>query len=183
MVNLIAGKEVVPELVQHDFSAENVVARLNEIIPDGSRRSKIAHRAGQGASQPRRSHGRGPSPGGSRGGSGFGCAGYCENLKNTLNLVLPAIFASQSSSDVLAYLFPESFFDALQPRRARRALFLYLACSILSMSLPGWPLKKCAWETTTRSRPNLAHMSTRSPLAQGESLPLLKISMSPPSNC
>jgi len=41
MVNLIAGKEVVPELVQHDFSAENVVRRLNEIIPDGSPRSKM----------------------------------------------------------------------------------------------------------------------------------------------
>jgi lipid-A-disaccharide synthase len=41
MVNLIAGKEVVPELVQHDFSAENVVNRLNEIIPVGSRRSKM----------------------------------------------------------------------------------------------------------------------------------------------
>jgi lipid-A-disaccharide synthase len=41
MVNLIAGKEIVPELVQHDFTAENVVARLNEIIPDGAARSKM----------------------------------------------------------------------------------------------------------------------------------------------
>ena len=38
MVNLIAGKEVVPELVQHDFIPEKVVARLNEIIPDGQPR-------------------------------------------------------------------------------------------------------------------------------------------------
>ena len=38
MVNLIAGEEVVPELVQHDFTAQNVVARLREIIPDGPRR-------------------------------------------------------------------------------------------------------------------------------------------------
>jgi lipid-A-disaccharide synthase len=35
MVNLIAGEEVVPELVQHDFTAQNVVARLSEILPDG----------------------------------------------------------------------------------------------------------------------------------------------------
>jgi lipid-A-disaccharide synthase len=35
MVNLIAGEEVVPELVQHDFTAQNVVARLREILPDG----------------------------------------------------------------------------------------------------------------------------------------------------
>ena len=33
MVNLIAEEEVVPELVQHDFTADNVVARLKEILP------------------------------------------------------------------------------------------------------------------------------------------------------
>jgi lipid-A-disaccharide synthase len=38
MVNLIAGEEVVPELVQRDFTAENVVRRLNEILADGSAR-------------------------------------------------------------------------------------------------------------------------------------------------
>src|SRR5205085_3222274 len=41
MVNLIAGEEVVPELVQHNFTAANVVARLNEIIPDGPVRDNI----------------------------------------------------------------------------------------------------------------------------------------------
>ena len=35
MVNLVAGEEVVPELVQHDFTAMKVVARLQEILPDG----------------------------------------------------------------------------------------------------------------------------------------------------
>lgn len=43
MVNLIAGEEVVPELVQHDFSPENVVTRLKEIIPDGPPREKMLH--------------------------------------------------------------------------------------------------------------------------------------------
>jgi lipid-A-disaccharide synthase len=38
MVNLIAGEEIVPELVQRDFTADNVVARLNEILPDGPAR-------------------------------------------------------------------------------------------------------------------------------------------------
>jgi lipid-A-disaccharide synthase len=41
MVNLIAQQEIVPELVQHDFTAENVVGRLNEIIADGAARNKM----------------------------------------------------------------------------------------------------------------------------------------------
>jgi lipid-A-disaccharide synthase len=41
MVNLIAGKEIVPELVQQDFTAENVVAKLNEILSDGPIRQKM----------------------------------------------------------------------------------------------------------------------------------------------
>src|SRR5580698_6021748 len=38
MVNLIAGEQVVPELVQHDFTTANVVARLKEILPEGPTR-------------------------------------------------------------------------------------------------------------------------------------------------
>ena len=41
MVNLIAGEQVVPELVQHDFTAANVVARLQEILPDGVARNRM----------------------------------------------------------------------------------------------------------------------------------------------
>ena len=41
MVNLIAGWEVVPELVQHDFTAEKVVAQINQILPDGPARSRM----------------------------------------------------------------------------------------------------------------------------------------------
>ena len=41
MVNLIAEEEVVPELVQQDFRAENVVARLREIIPEGAARTRM----------------------------------------------------------------------------------------------------------------------------------------------
>lgn len=41
MVNLIAGEEVVPELVQHDFTAEKVVSELREIIADGPRRENM----------------------------------------------------------------------------------------------------------------------------------------------
>ena len=41
MVNLIAGEEVVPELVQQDFTAETVVAELKRIIPDGAPRDKM----------------------------------------------------------------------------------------------------------------------------------------------
>ncbi|MGD0513063.1 MAG: lipid-A-disaccharide synthase [Terriglobales bacterium] len=41
MPNLIAGKEIVPELVQRDFTAEKVVARLKEILPDGPVRKRM----------------------------------------------------------------------------------------------------------------------------------------------
>jgi len=41
MVNLIAGEEVVPELVQQDFTAANVVARMQEILPDGAARDHM----------------------------------------------------------------------------------------------------------------------------------------------
>ena len=41
MVNLIAEEEVVPELVQHDFTAGKVVARLNEILPGGPVRDRM----------------------------------------------------------------------------------------------------------------------------------------------
>jgi lipid-A-disaccharide synthase len=44
MVNLIAGEEVVPELVQHDFTAEKVVAKIKEILPDGSARARMLER-------------------------------------------------------------------------------------------------------------------------------------------
>jgi lipid-A-disaccharide synthase len=41
MVNLIAGREIVRELVQQDFTAEKVVARLREILPDGLKRDQM----------------------------------------------------------------------------------------------------------------------------------------------
>ncbi|HEX3740959.1 MAG TPA: lipid-A-disaccharide synthase [Terriglobales bacterium] len=41
MVNLIAGEEVVPELVQNDFTAERIAAELKQIIPDGKPREKM----------------------------------------------------------------------------------------------------------------------------------------------
>jgi lipid-A-disaccharide synthase len=41
MVNLIADEEVVPELVQQDFTAKNVVDRLSEVVPDGAVRDKM----------------------------------------------------------------------------------------------------------------------------------------------
>ena len=41
MVNLIAGEEVVPEFVQHDFNAQNVASRLREILRDGADRDRM----------------------------------------------------------------------------------------------------------------------------------------------
>jgi lipid-A-disaccharide synthase len=39
MVNLIAEERIVPELVQDEFTATNVVSKLKEIVPDGSPRN------------------------------------------------------------------------------------------------------------------------------------------------
>jgi len=41
MVNLIAGREVVPELVQQDFTPERVAAEVNGIIPEGKDRETM----------------------------------------------------------------------------------------------------------------------------------------------
>jgi len=41
MVNLIAEEEIVPELVQRKFTAGNIVAELNKILPDGGAREKM----------------------------------------------------------------------------------------------------------------------------------------------
>jgi lipid-A-disaccharide synthase len=41
MVNLIAGEEVVPELVQQKFTVENIVTELGKIIPDGEPRTRM----------------------------------------------------------------------------------------------------------------------------------------------
>lgn len=41
MVNLIAGKKVVPELIQQDFTAANVVHALNALLPEGERRRQM----------------------------------------------------------------------------------------------------------------------------------------------
>ena len=41
MVNLIAGEEVVPELVQKDFTAETTAGEVKQIIPDGAPRQKM----------------------------------------------------------------------------------------------------------------------------------------------
>jgi lipid-A-disaccharide synthase len=41
MVNLIAGEEVVPELVQSKFTSDNIVAELGKIIPDGEARTRM----------------------------------------------------------------------------------------------------------------------------------------------
>jgi lipid-A-disaccharide synthase len=41
MVNLIAGKQVVPELVQKDFTPEKVAAEMRKIIPESGPREKM----------------------------------------------------------------------------------------------------------------------------------------------
>jgi lipid-A-disaccharide synthase len=38
---LIAGKRVVPELIQKEFSASNIVRHLEPLLPDGPRRQSM----------------------------------------------------------------------------------------------------------------------------------------------
>jgi len=41
MANLIAGKRVVPELIQHDFTAANIAEQLESLLPDGPARESM----------------------------------------------------------------------------------------------------------------------------------------------
>ena len=41
MVNLIAGHEIVPELIQEAFTGENVARELNRLIPNGEPRARM----------------------------------------------------------------------------------------------------------------------------------------------
>jgi lipid-A-disaccharide synthase len=43
MVNLIAGQQVVPELVQENFTPAAVVAEVQKVIPDGPPRDEMLH--------------------------------------------------------------------------------------------------------------------------------------------
>ena len=46
MANLIAGKCIVPELIQHDFTAENVIQHLRRLLPDGPARESMMKELG-----------------------------------------------------------------------------------------------------------------------------------------
>jgi lipid-A-disaccharide synthase len=41
MANLIAGKRVVPELIQNDFTAANIVQQISPLLPDGPPRESM----------------------------------------------------------------------------------------------------------------------------------------------
>ncbi|MGP8175362.1 MAG: lipid-A-disaccharide synthase [Terracidiphilus sp.] len=41
MANLIAGKRVVPELIQSDFTAVNIVQQIERLLPDGAARQSM----------------------------------------------------------------------------------------------------------------------------------------------
>ncbi len=116
MVNLIAGEEVVPELVQQDFTAEKVVTKLNEIIADGPARNKMI--AGLDEVRTRlRGPNRGPDkderhPVDRAAEAVLAVLGAGAEAINWLNLVLPASFGTQSSSYGLSYLCQETAFDS-----------------------------------------------------------------------
>jgi lipid-A-disaccharide synthase len=47
MANLIAGKRVVPELIQNDFTADNIVRALEPLLPDGPQRQSMMEELAQ----------------------------------------------------------------------------------------------------------------------------------------
>jgi lipid-A-disaccharide synthase len=47
MPNLIAGRRIVPELIQRGFTAENILRQLNAILPDGPARSQMIRDLGE----------------------------------------------------------------------------------------------------------------------------------------
>jgi lipid-A-disaccharide synthase len=46
MANLIAGKRVVAELIQNDFTAANIVQHLRQLLPDGPARESMMKELG-----------------------------------------------------------------------------------------------------------------------------------------
>ncbi len=46
MANLVAGKRVVPELIQNHFTASNIVRHLEPLLPDGPRRQSMMKELG-----------------------------------------------------------------------------------------------------------------------------------------
>jgi len=62
MVNLIAGEEVVPELVQRKFTVENVVTELNKLIADGEPRARMIERLATVKARLKRGSGSGAHP-------------------------------------------------------------------------------------------------------------------------
>jgi len=47
MANLIAGKRIVPELIQDDFSAANIVQQVERLLPDGPARQSMMEELAQ----------------------------------------------------------------------------------------------------------------------------------------
>jgi lipid-A-disaccharide synthase len=47
MANLIAGKRIVPELIQEDFTAEKIVQEIERLLPDGPPRQSMMEELAQ----------------------------------------------------------------------------------------------------------------------------------------
>jgi lipid-A-disaccharide synthase len=47
MANLIAGKRIVPELIQNDFTAKNIVQEIERLLPDGPPRQSMMEELGR----------------------------------------------------------------------------------------------------------------------------------------
>ncbi|MGP8250609.1 MAG: lipid-A-disaccharide synthase [Terracidiphilus sp.] len=80
MANLIAGRRLVPELIQHDFTAQNIVQHLQPLLPDGPPRESMI----QGLMAVREALSAHPRPGGHKGAIDRVAAVVMEELKSAL---------------------------------------------------------------------------------------------------
>jgi lipid-A-disaccharide synthase len=87
MANLIAGKRVVSELIQHDFTAAKIVQQLMRLLPDGPARESMKVELGAIQSALR-------APAGARGVSLGAIARVAEVVKEELEAGSPAALAA-----------------------------------------------------------------------------------------
>ncbi len=62
MVNLVAQKRIIPELIQNDFTASNIVRELTPLLPDGTPRQSMMQELAELRGMLRSSSAAGPQP-------------------------------------------------------------------------------------------------------------------------
>jgi lipid-A-disaccharide synthase len=91
MANLIAGRRVVPELIQHDFTAQNIVQQLQPLLPDGPSRESMI----KGLAAVREALSADKRPGGLEGGKRGAIDRLAAAVLQELETAAPATYATR----------------------------------------------------------------------------------------